>query len=244
MIGPAGTSWKRPRSAQEARRTLGIYLSLLTKPGGGQLLLFDQNNGLKKGARLNRALDTIQDKYGDLGYRTGKPHRELAAFPATSMLFFFPDKSSFPGSRKINGTCPGATSGHLIPFGSLKLCFNRPRSGKSNLSHCCFMTQFPDVRTPAQAPLEKVPKASGRDGLLQPGSKSPSNVPPFSRPASRRNPRRDGTVLQLPGIGRSTAWAILSLAYGQPFPVLDGNVRRGVDTVFLYQPGSRKTGDP
>lgn len=50
-------------------RLLGIYLSLLTKPGGGQLLLFDQNNGLKKGAQLNRALDTIQDKYGDQAIR-------------------------------------------------------------------------------------------------------------------------------------------------------------------------------
>jgi DNA polymerase-4 len=52
-------------------RLLGIYLSLLTKPGGGQLLLFDQNNGLKKGAQLNRALDAIQDKYGDQAIRPG-----------------------------------------------------------------------------------------------------------------------------------------------------------------------------
>jgi DNA polymerase IV len=52
-------------------RLLGIYLSLLTKPGGGQLLLFDQNNGLKKGAQLNRALDTIQDKYGDQAIQPG-----------------------------------------------------------------------------------------------------------------------------------------------------------------------------
>ncbi len=48
-------------------RLLGISLSLLTRPGEGQLFLFDQtnNNALKKGARLNRALDAIQEKYGD-----------------------------------------------------------------------------------------------------------------------------------------------------------------------------------
>jgi DNA polymerase-4 len=48
-------------------RLLGISLSLLTRPGEGQLFLFDQNNNnvLKKGARLNRALDAIQEKYGD-----------------------------------------------------------------------------------------------------------------------------------------------------------------------------------
>jgi len=33
-------------------------------------------------------------------------------------------------------------------------------------------------------------------------------------------------LLDLPGIGRSTAGAILSLAYNQPYPVLDGNIRR------------------
>jgi len=46
-------------------RLLGIYLSHLTKPGEGQLFLFDQNNSLNKGSRLNRALDAIQDKYGN-----------------------------------------------------------------------------------------------------------------------------------------------------------------------------------
>ncbi|MGL4475181.1 MAG: A/G-specific adenine glycosylase [Shewanella sp.] len=33
-------------------------------------------------------------------------------------------------------------------------------------------------------------------------------------------------VIALPGIGRSTAGAILSLALGQPHPILDGNVKR------------------
>jgi A/G-specific adenine glycosylase len=33
-------------------------------------------------------------------------------------------------------------------------------------------------------------------------------------------------LIQLPGIGRSTAGAILALAYGKRFPILDGNVKR------------------
>lgn len=37
----------------------------------------------------------------------------------------------------------------------------------------------------------------------------------------------------LPGIGRSTAGAILSLAKGQPTPILDGNVKRVLARVFL-----------
>jgi DNA polymerase-4 len=52
-------------------RLLGIYLSQLTKPGEGQLFLFNQTDGSNKGGRLNRALDTIQDKYGDQAVQPG-----------------------------------------------------------------------------------------------------------------------------------------------------------------------------
>lgn len=41
-----------------------------------------------------------------------------------------------------------------------------------------------------------------------------------------RFPRDLDELLVLPGIGRYTAGAILSIAHGQPYPVLDGNVRR------------------
>jgi DNA polymerase-4 len=53
-------------------RLLGIYLSQLTRPGEGQLSLFDQTNGIKKTDRLNQALDTIHDKYGDQAIRSGR----------------------------------------------------------------------------------------------------------------------------------------------------------------------------
>jgi A/G-specific adenine glycosylase len=41
-----------------------------------------------------------------------------------------------------------------------------------------------------------------------------------------RFPETLETVMALPGIGRSTAGAILALAYGQRHPILDGNVKR------------------
>ena len=53
-------------------RLLGIYLSQLIRPGEGQLLLFDQTNGIKKTGRLNQALDAIVDKYGDQAIRSGR----------------------------------------------------------------------------------------------------------------------------------------------------------------------------
>ncbi len=41
-----------------------------------------------------------------------------------------------------------------------------------------------------------------------------------------RFPETFEQVLSLPGIGRSTAGAVLSLSLGQPHPILDGNVKR------------------
>jgi DNA polymerase-4 len=52
-------------------RLLGIYLSQLTRPGEGQLLLFDERNTEDKTRRLNRALDTIQDKFGQESIMAG-----------------------------------------------------------------------------------------------------------------------------------------------------------------------------
>jgi A/G-specific adenine glycosylase len=45
-------------------------------------------------------------------------------------------------------------------------------------------------------------------------------------------PTRFDDILALPGIGRYTAGAICSIAYGQPAPILDGNVIRLLSRVF------------
>lgn len=42
-------------------------------------------------------------------------------------------------------------------------------------------------------------------------------------------------VMALPGIGRSTAGAILSLALNQPLPILDGNVKRVLARCYLVE---------
>ena len=43
---------------------------------------------------------------------------------------------------------------------------------------------------------------------------------------SNRFPKKFHQLLELPGIGKSTAGAIMSLAYKNPHPILDGNVKR------------------
>jgi A/G-specific adenine glycosylase len=50
-----------------------------------------------------------------------------------------------------------------------------------------------------------------------------------------RFPNTMNEMLALPGIGRYTAGAILSIAFKQPFPVLDGNVMRVFSRLFAIK---------
>jgi len=54
-----------------------------------------------------------------------------------------------------------------------------------------------------------------------------------------RFPRHLEDVLALPGVGRYTAGAVLSFAYGEPAPTLDTNVRRVLGRIFVQRRASR-----
>jgi len=55
-----------------------------------------------------------------------------------------------------------------------------------------------------------------------------------------RFPRLVEDVLALPGVGRYTAGAVLSFAYGEPAPILDTNVRRVLSRIFVRRRASRR----
>ena len=89
-----------------------------------------------------------------------------------------------------------------------------------------WMIRFPSVRALAEAPLDEVLKAweglgyYARARNLQAAAREIVAQHGGEIPAARE------ALLRLPGIGRYTAGAILSLAFGRPEPILDGNVRR------------------
>lgn len=56
-----------------------------------------------------------------------------------------------------------------------------------------------------------------------------------------RFPRRLEELEHLPGVGRYTAGAVVSFAYGQPAPILDTNVRRVLGRIFVLRRGSSPT---
>ena len=47
-------------------------------------------------------------------------------------------------------------------------------------------------------------------------------------------------LITLPGIGKSTAGAILSIAYKLPYPILDANVKRVLTRLFFKTDANEK----
>jgi A/G-specific adenine glycosylase len=89
-----------------------------------------------------------------------------------------------------------------------------------------FMNLFPDIKTLAEAPLQKVLKVWEGMGYYSRARYLHRAAGIMVKQFNGEMPECLEGLLSLPGIGRSTAGAILSLAYNQPLPVLDGNIKR------------------
>lgn len=98
-----------------------------------------------------------------------------------------------------------------------------------------FLARFPDVRVLAAAPLDEVLH-------LWTGLGYYARARHLHRAAQQVCTHHDGefpqdfaSVTELPGIGRSTAGAILALALDERHPILDGNVKRVLARVFAIE---------
>jgi A/G-specific adenine glycosylase len=87
-----------------------------------------------------------------------------------------------------------------------------------------FMDRFPDVRALADAPLDEVLHLWSGLGYYA-RARNLHRAAAIIRDRGRF-PESFDDVAALPGIGRSTAGAILTLACGQRHAILDGNVKR------------------
>ncbi len=89
-----------------------------------------------------------------------------------------------------------------------------------------FMQAFPDVSALAQADEDAVLSIWSGLGYYS----RAHNLMKAARIVVQRHggelPQEQGQLMELPGIGRSTAGAILALAHGQRRAILDGNARR------------------
>ena len=89
-----------------------------------------------------------------------------------------------------------------------------------------FMTRFPSVRALADAPLDDVLQLWSGLGYYARARHLHRAAQVIRDEYGGRFPREFEQVAALPGIGRSTAGAILALARGERHAILDGNVKR------------------
>ena len=89
-----------------------------------------------------------------------------------------------------------------------------------------FMNRFPEVRTLAAAEQDEVLHYWSGLGYYARARNLQRAARLICDRYAGRFPHQRATVESLPGIGRSTAAAILSLAFGQRHAILDGNVKR------------------
>ena len=88
-----------------------------------------------------------------------------------------------------------------------------------------FMRKFPSLKKLAEAPLDEVLASWSGLGYYA-RARNLHTAAQQIRADTGRLPRTTEQWMQLPGIGRSTAGAIVSLTLDQPAPMLDGNARR------------------
>ena len=89
-----------------------------------------------------------------------------------------------------------------------------------------FVERFPTVESLAKAPLDAVLHHWAGLGYYSRARNLHLAAKQIVARHDGEFPRRLDDALALPGIGGYTAAAVLSIAYGQPLAVLDGNVAR------------------
>jgi A/G-specific adenine glycosylase len=89
-----------------------------------------------------------------------------------------------------------------------------------------WLALFPDVAALARAPLRKVLRAWQGLGYYERARNLHHAARLIVRAHGGLIPAEEKVLRSLPGFGTYTTAAVLSLAFGRPFPVIDANVRR------------------
>jgi A/G-specific adenine glycosylase len=98
-----------------------------------------------------------------------------------------------------------------------------------------FLDKFPDVASLARAPQPEVLRLWSGLGYYSRARNLHAAARAIVERHSGEFPRTLEAALALPGIGRYTAAAVLSIAYGIPLAVLDGNVARVLARIFAIR---------
>ncbi|TDB48353.1 A/G-specific adenine glycosylase [Photorhabdus luminescens] len=105
-----------------------------------------------------------------------------------------------------------------------------------------FISRFPDVTSLAAAPLDEVLHLWTGLGYYARARNLHKAAQHIVEQHQGKFPTTFEDVVALPGVGRSTAGAILSLSQGKHFPILDGNVKRVLARCYAVEgwPGKKE----
>ncbi|WP_254925163.1 A/G-specific adenine glycosylase, partial [Serratia marcescens] len=105
-----------------------------------------------------------------------------------------------------------------------------------------FMARFPNVRALAEAPLDEVLHLWTGLGYYARARNLHKAAQTIVAQHGGEFPTTFAEIADLPGVGRSTAGAVLSLALGQHYPILDGNVKRVLARCYAVEgwPGKKE----
>ncbi len=104
-----------------------------------------------------------------------------------------------------------------------------------------FLKTFPTIQALAQANLSKVLKVWEGLGYYSRARHLHKASQIVENDWNGKIPNNLKDLLNLPGIGRSTAGAILSIAYNKEAPILDGNVKRVLSRLFAVSEDLKKS---
>jgi A/G-specific adenine glycosylase len=104
-----------------------------------------------------------------------------------------------------------------------------------------FLERFPDIHALATAPQEEVLRLWSGLGYYSRARNLQRAAQEIVAKHGGFFPRVENDALELPGIGSYTAAAILSIAYGEKYAVLDGNVARVLARIFAVRGDLRDT---
>jgi A/G-specific adenine glycosylase len=103
-----------------------------------------------------------------------------------------------------------------------------------------WIREYKDVHALARAPLSRVLRSWQGLGYYRRAGNLVDAARVIVRDHGGKVPADEAALRRLPGFGPYTTAAVLSLAYGEPIPVIDANVRR----VVMRLLGIRGTADP
>lgn len=103
-----------------------------------------------------------------------------------------------------------------------------------------FIKKFPSQKSLSEASEDQVLAAWSGLGFYRRARNIFATKEIIKKNYGNRFPNEFKKIIELPGIGKSTAGAIMSLAYLDPHPILDGNVKRVISRLLKKELGLLK----